>query len=290
MDWSKAKNILIIAFIITNLFLLFNIEMNILRQENFLTVSNKYVEEVKEHLENSGVKVDTEIPRETLSMPVLFVKYNIFDIEEIGGKLLGQNYTTEENTYKSNTAIVNIDGGKKLTYKRLVRNRPDHAMDENKAIKISDDFLSKNDLNYNEIQLRQIYYGKLTEFDTNPVYMLVYEQVYKDYFLGGSYVHVYVNKYGIVGMEAMLFEYDKTYPQKRRVIPATEALLRKINTMINDNPNDEVVVSSIELGYNFDPGSVNATTWQDVESGTAFPTWRITLNNGKTYHVEGFKN
>ncbi|QUH25183.1 two-component system regulatory protein YycI [Serpentinicella alkaliphila] len=290
MDWSKAKNILIIAFIITNLFLLFNIEKDIMRQENFFTITNKYVEEVKAHLNENGIKVNTEIPLETQSLPVLFVKYNTFNIEEIGPKLLGEYTEIDNNTYASESGIVNIVGGKKITYKRTEKCEPIYSLDENKAKTISEDFLLEHNLNFSQLHLSQIYFGKVVEFGDNPVYILVYEQLYNNHFLGESYINVYVNKHGIIGFEAMLLEYDKTYPQKRKIIPATEALLRKINDMVNDNPYDDIIVNNIELGYYFDPESVNVADWRDIESGTAFPTWRITLNNGKTYYVEGYKN
>lgn len=290
MDWSKAKNILIIAFITTNLFLLYNIERDIFRQENFLTVTSKYVLEVKEHLNENNIKVETEIPIEIVSMPVLLVKYNIFDIAEIGPKLLGDYNVVGLNTYSSEKGRITITGDKKLTYKKVNNSLPDYSMDENKAVMISDDFLREHEFSMNAIHLSQIYYGTVIEYGENPIYKLVYEQLYKNHFLGESYIYVYVNKQGIVGLEAMLLEYDKANPHKRKIIPATEALLRKINNMVVDNPNEEIIIYNIELGYYFDPESVNVTNWKDVESGTAFPTWRITLKNGKTYFVEAFKN
>ena len=141
-----------------------------------------------------------------------------------------------------------------------------------------------------DLKLQQIYFGRAEEFNGAPVYKLIYNQTYKDRFLGESYVNVYIRQEEVVCIEVMLLEFQKVYKEKRKIITATEALLRKMNDIINDNEENNIVVTEMEIGYYFNPMDIDLTTWDTVESGTTSPSWKIILNNGKTYYVEAFRN
>ncbi|QIB67906.1 hypothetical protein Ami103574_00650 [Aminipila butyrica] len=71
MDWSKAKNILIVALIVTNTFLLFtyltknSTEDRPMDQETLFTV-----------LQGKDIYVDTDIPDKYENMPAITIKYN----------------------------------------------------------------------------------------------------------------------------------------------------------------------------------------------------------------------
>ena len=73
MDWSKAKNILIIALVITNLILgtyFFN------EQKKDSIWSDDYTEDVAEYLAMQGVAVSCDLPVEKKKLPVIFVSFS----------------------------------------------------------------------------------------------------------------------------------------------------------------------------------------------------------------------
>ena len=84
LNWSKAKSILIIAFILTNVFL----AANLLSEENkeLSTVKDSFVEDVLEILGRKNISVDAEIPDELPSLNMLNVKYEITDYYNINNK------------------------------------------------------------------------------------------------------------------------------------------------------------------------------------------------------------
>ena len=71
MNWSKAKTILIIALIVCNLFLLQNY-LSIEQAEEDRIIES--TESAVEYIENQGIKVNCEIPKKTMSLPVITVK------------------------------------------------------------------------------------------------------------------------------------------------------------------------------------------------------------------------
>ena len=299
MDWSKAKNVLIIAFVATNIFLIYNMQSRLFNQQEIQLVTNESVRNVEAYLNDSGIELEADIPREIISLPILVVKYHIFDGESTAKSLLGIDYdkqtpTLEEKIlkreiFKGIDKELIIDGGKRLKYINKNEDIQHFSLNEKKVKNISNDFLKNHNLLGLDIELSQIYYGTEDDFEDEIVYKLVYNQTYQNKFLGESYIHVYVSNRGVIGMEAMLLEYEKTQQQRKQIIPATQALTRAMNIILEEN-SKPIVIKEIEVGYYFSPSEYMESDWKEIESGTAFPSWKITLQNGKTYFIEAYKN
>lgn len=299
MDWSKAKNLLIAAFIITNIFLIYNIQSEIFRQNEIQAVNNKYLDDVKQYLSDNGINLNTHIPEETISLPMLTVKYKNFDSNKMARELLGEGYNKETETldfndlkkeiFKKGNKELIVEGKKRLTYKNMGDKKQNYNLNEKTVTKISNDFLKQHKLMQEDITLDQIYYGVEEHICDEPVYKLIYNQTYKNKFLGESYIHIYINNKGIIAMEAMLLEYEKTQQQRKKVIPATEALMRAMNIILQENEKP-IFINEIEIGYYFSPTYYTESDWKEIDSATASPSWKITIQNGKTYFIEAYKN
>ena len=96
MDWSKAKTILIIALIITNIILGYSlyIDQRIVDE----TLSADFVDKVVAQLENRNIKIDTDIPRKNPEINSLSVEYEKIDIEDLN------------NTFFDGKGTINIKG------------------------------------------------------------------------------------------------------------------------------------------------------------------------------------
>lgn len=298
MDWSKAKNILIVAFIMTNIFLIYNVQNELFNSQGMQIVSDQYIINVEEHLRDHNIKLKTDIPKEIIPMSILEVKYKTFDPDDYLDLLLGEGYKEVETTqgfnrfkkqiFTNDKRELVIEGGKKFKYTDMSQEKANYILDENTIVEISNDFLKDKKVNTEDLKLEQIYYGEEKDFGSEPVYKLVYNQRYKNRFLGESYINVYINHRGVVRVEAMILEYENTKQQKRTIMPATEALMQVMNIILKENKTP-IAINKIEIGYYFSPAYYLNTDWKDIESGTAFPSWKITLDNGKTYYVEAYK-
>lgn len=301
MDWSKAKSLLIAAFILTNIFLIYNIRNETSKRHEAQIINGGYQGEVEQYLNDNGINLDTHIPKETVSLPMLMVKYKNFDSDKIAKTFLGKGYKTKteisdsdglkREIFEKDDKKLVIEGNKKLIYKDKTVGNEDqgYTLDEKTVTKIGNDFLKQYKLMKDDVELDQIYYGIEEHVDSKPVYKLIYNQIYKDKFLGESYIYVYINHKGVIATEAMLLEYEKTRHQRKKVISATEALLRAMNTILQENEKP-VFIKEIEVGYYFSPTSYTESDWKEIDSGTASPSWKITIQNGKTYFIEAYKN
>lgn len=301
MDWSKAKNILILAFIVTNMFLFYHLSRDLLVGGDLNIISDQYISNVETHLKENGIFLETDIPKEIISLPVyLTVKYQQYNPNEVAKQFLRENYKLadegvnkldiNEVVYQKGDEKLIVESSKRIQYYNFNKGRAT-SLSEKDAISKSIEFLAQVGFDDSDVLLNQIHHNYYNEILDEHLYKLIYNQTFNNRFLGESHIHVYVNDNGVVGFESMLLEVEKVNNEKKVLIPATHALLRKMSEIVDDNKGNRVVVDRIEMGYYFNPHDFDfVTNWHTIETGRAFPAWKITLTNGRTYYVEALKN
>lgn len=292
MDWTKAKTILIIAFFITNLFLGASLLTDPSRQEA-AAVNDVYLQQTLQFLEDQGVILETEMPRTIPSLAPITVEYRFFPPGPTADLMLGDDWVmVSANTFQNNQGRLTILNEQQLIYQSFEVGTVLPNMNEATLKEASQRFLEEHDLFPEGLNLTQIYVGTVPSYHDEPLHKLVYEQSYQGRFIGESYVHVYLNQGGIVAVEALLLQDPGDIQQSgtlRTMIDAPEALLRKLDEILQDHQeNDPVIVNRIEPGHYFALIRDPLGQWESVESGTAVPAWKIVLKNGKTYYQEAF--
>ena len=292
MDWTKAKTILIIAFLITNVFLGTHLLSAQSRQTGSV-VDETYVQQTLNFLADQGVVLETEIPRQAPSLSSVTVSYLFHTPAETAERFLGPDWTLAgSNIFESAAGRLTLVNEKQLMYQQFEPGPMLPAMNEGMLEQVSRDFLEHHALYPEGLFLSQIYVGVVPEYHPDPLHKLVYQQTYQGRFIGESYVHVYVNQRGVVAVEALLLKPPEEMEQAgaaRTMIDAPEALLRVLDQILQDHPSeDPVLISRIEAGYYFALPQDPLTRWEVVASGTAVPAWKIVLKNGDTYYQEAF--
>ena len=94
MDWAKAKTIMIIALLATNLILL--ISYGILQNPALQKNNDLYQIETMDLLEKNKIFVNTSIPEHKEKMPVLFVRYDQQEEEKLQMALSAQVVKKED--------------------------------------------------------------------------------------------------------------------------------------------------------------------------------------------------
>ncbi|WP_168198383.1 two-component system regulatory protein YycI [Crassaminicella thermophila] len=272
MDWGKSKNILIIAFIITNIFLIYNIEKDIFKNNSASIVKEKNIKDVIRILEEKNIKVEAEVPTTVLELPVLNVEYETYDEEKL------VDIFGKEKNDKIHKSVIN---NKIIRYENYDEKPYIQKLDKNKARREAELFIRK----YGFMTKDVIYWDTIKEADQ---YIIMFKQNYKGSFLEQSYMNVVVNKSGVKKFERMWLKPIKEYDNKKEIIPATKALLKCINSI--DTEDGEVIIKGIDLGYWFDPSHISLTNSDNIKSGTAIPAWRVILNNGQIKFIPGYEN
>ncbi|MBF8982326.1 two-component system regulatory protein YycI [Lutibacter sp. B2] len=270
MDWSKAKNILIVAFIITNAFLIYNIEQDLYKKNSVVMINDKIIKDTVEILNEKNIQVDAEVPKKIIALPVLNVEYETYDKYEIL-KII----KPKENEKIS----LDIENNKVIQYKK-----------ESSPI-VYTDMNAKKAKNMAEAFIDQLGFMKrdTVYWDTKKVddkYNIMFKQVYKEDFLECSYMNVVVSLNGIEEFERMWLKPSKSDSSKKEIIPATKALLKYMQDV--EESYEPVVIKDISLGYWFDPSQISFANAENIKSGTAVPAWRIVLNDKTTKFIVAY--
>ena len=104
MDWSKAKTVLIIGLLITNLILG---GAYISQRRSLETDGESFSANTAVYLERSGVVLGVPLPKETPRLPVLFVRLQ--DLSEEGGQSASSGSADADGVYIYNGYEVICD-------------------------------------------------------------------------------------------------------------------------------------------------------------------------------------
>ncbi|KPU27216.1 hypothetical protein TR13x_06560 [Caloranaerobacter sp. TR13] len=278
MDWSKAINILIIAFLITNLILVYVLIDNKRDESAYLTVKEEFIKEVENLLSQKGIKIDADIPRTIPSLPLLTIEYEIQDPQKLAQKLLG-DYNKEvvdgEILYKNGSETLKIIDNKKIVYKNDSSIKIYNQLNKNIAISIAENFIKSKGFDQNDY--------KLTDYSFNGNrHILRYTKTNKDMLLEKSYMIFEIDNTGIKRFERLWFNFVKTSERKITISSAPESLLRLLT--MEDVYGKTIV--DIRLCYYFDPIKHGARDWKKTLKGEAGPAWRIKLSDGTLIFVD----
>ncbi|WP_427340521.1 two-component system regulatory protein YycI [Caloranaerobacter sp. DY30410] len=278
MDWSKAINILIIAFLITNLILVYVLIDNKRDESTYLTVKEEFIREVKNLLLQKGIKIDADIPKTIPSLPLLTIEYEIQDPEKLAEKLLG-DYSKEvvngELLYKNGSKTLEIIDNKKIIYKNDSSIEIYDELNKDIAVSIAENFIKNNDFAQNDYELTDY------SFDGNR-HILRYTKKNKDILLEKSYMIFEIDNTGIKRFERLWFNFVKKSERKITISAAPEALLRLLT--MEDVYGKTIV--EISLCYYFDPIKHGAGDWKKTLKGQAGPAWRVKFSDGTLVFID----
>ena len=277
MDWSKAKNILIIAFIITNLFLIFNIQSNLYQNNALSVLKDRNIEDVVSILEEKNIKVEAEIPRILLQMPVLDVEYETYNEEKVAQRFGQEGIISDTNSEEH----VEVTKNKIIIYKNNSREIRIKDLNESRAREEAESFIK--DLGY---MGQDVEYWNT--FSVGEQYEVIFKQKYKGYFLEKSYMRLIITQAGVTEFERMWLKPLHLGEHKNEIMPATKALLKALNVL--GDREQETIITEISLGYLFDPSKISLTNWENIKSGRALPAWRMTLEDGETIFIDAYES
>ncbi|MCG8484345.1 MAG: two-component system regulatory protein YycI [Clostridia bacterium] len=186
MDWTKAKTILIIALILTNIVLSVNLFIDKSEEE---LISKQTIADTLKILWDREIYVFCEVPNTIEELPVLNVEYDHIDSKAIDEMIENQDTVKQYNLTKE------------------------------EVVKIAEDFLNQNNLLNENTKLEPI------KKEGNE-YTLIYKNYYKDTLLEECSMICVIKNGKIVSIDRIWLKPIDEGPTKKRTIPATTALLK----------------------------------------------------------------
>ncbi|WMM24757.1 two-component system regulatory protein YycI [Tissierella sp. MB52-C2] len=284
MDWSKAKTILIVAFIVTNMLLGFVLLSS--ERQTETTIKEGFIEDVTQILKDKNIFLDTEISKEIPSLNTLIVEYEFVDSSKINNTFF-QGQGIIESDEQSLTEIVHKDekilitNKKTLVYENKSNTENYKDLDEEKAKNIALEFLQERRYNISDMELSYI----LLKDDS---YYLEFSKSYKDRYLEKSYTNIEVNKTGVKKLERIWLN----VLEERDTLIYIGTAPKSILSLLSMKEVYGKTIKDISLCYYFEPTDHNdyVKDLKEAKKGKTMPAWRVLFNDGYKVIIDNYNN
>lgn len=273
MDWNKSNTILIVAFIILNIFLFISSDNDIFSQTYDVTSDAEFIENVEDILKAKNIVIKGNLPKETYMLPTLNTEYEMIQVsKELLNSFLGNGLEPiEDVTLYGNEKgeILEIIDGKKLHY----------TIREKVSGKILNDDSITIDIN-NFIENKKIDASGFSEnyrHISDNGSLVVYTKKYNSYSMDNSYMYFYFDQEGIYKFEMQNIVSVIETAEKIRTFSAAEALPRLLS--FENIENKEII--RIEMTYY----SVEDENWQYISGINSYPVWKVIFSDGTQKHL-----
>ena len=209
MDWTKAKTILIIALVITNLVLI----CTYLAQNSRFQNDEKEMEEaIVKLLKEKNIFVETEIPREKIKLAKLTVQFDKMDEDAVKAQLASQQAL------------------------------PENARSEENLVAMADVFIEKCGL-----MTENVTFDAITE--QNGEWHVSYKNYIDGIAIEDSYMLCVIKDGKIQDFRRYWLYPVELSDMKREVIPADAALIRFMSEIGDEAGEEKIFIEDISLIY-----------------------------------------
>ena len=267
MNWSKAKNILIIFFLCTDLFLL---AIMLVSTQKTSVVTDDIIDSTVTILNNNQIYIDPNlIPRRVNPLPII-ESYNIISDYESFSKLLAGDDAAMTGTdlYSGSNGTISYKGDKfDFISKGKLFSELTAKIDASNASQIALDILK----NYNFDDSNLIF--KTAEDNGKYTITLTKEKDGLYYF--NCNLELVITTGGLEKISGSWFYETDTRGEKIALKSVAGVLIDYIS--LANRPAEEERIKALDLGY--------SVLEEDIYHQQAMltPCWRITLDNGSEY-------
>lgn len=281
MDWSKAKTILIVAFIITNILLI-----GILIGERPIdepTIKDEFVNEVIELLKDKNISIATQIPKDIPYLNTMIVEYEKISLEELNKNFLNNEGVISNNEegfgeiVKDNESIV-IANNKLIIYENKEEKEIYKDLNRDKAIHLSEEFIREMQFDTSDMKLTFVK-------EENGIFYLEYSKVYNDILIERAFTNLQIDSRGVKRFERLWLKARDLGEVEIYISTAPKSLLALLGM-------EEVygkTITDISLCYYFDPQKHEYLKEPgEAKQGKAVPAWRIQFDDGYKVYIDEY--
>lgn len=283
MNWSKAKTILIIAFLVTNLVLATVLYSE--RNQEVTTIKDGFIEDVIDLLEKKNISIDTEIPDEIPSLNTLTVKYEILDRIDVNKRFFNgegevEKIDDDKFTVSKQNEVVTIENNKKLNYKNNRESNGYSGLERDNAKEIVISFLEKRGYDTSGMTLWRM------ELDENlDEYRMKFSNKYNERYLETAYTNVLLDREGVLELERLWLVPLNEGETPIYINTAPKALL----DLIGNKSVYGKTINDISLCYYFDPKKDEYLKEpEETKEGKSIPAWRVTFEDGTKLIIDNY--
>ncbi|RVU55650.1 two-component system regulatory protein YycI [Anaerosphaera multitolerans] len=283
MDWSKAKRILIVALLITNVILFGNLSFNYYYKRD-KTTTNEFIDKTVELLGEKDIKIDAYIPKNKSNLPSLRVEFETYSASNINERFFDSLGTITEpsvdyNKISYGDELISIINSRTIRYENSSTRGDYNIENSTQAENLIKDFLIDHKFDFTNMQRTFV-----SEEDGR--YYINYSKTYDDIVIERSHCRFVVDKsIGIISMDRLWLNVIDKSQSEIHLSSAPKALL----TLLDDSENYGKTIVNIDECFYFDPeaqGYVEDIT--KATQGRAIPAWRIQFDDGESIEVDNY--
>lgn len=269
MDWTKAKNILIIAFVVTSIFLAY-ILLKIKHDDSEIVMDDSFIEEVVRLLNEEDINIDTRIPRTNPKLPIISLEYETYESEEIVPNFLGslEDITIDDEIYINGEETVKFEkNNKKLVYQddALIYEDNKKEISKAQAIRMAIEFINNHGFDLKDVKFESY-------FEEDNIHRIVYNKEVDGIIIEETYMTVELSSNGITSFERYWIENIEKRNKNLVVSTAPKSLLK----LLNREEYHGKTIEQIDLCYYFNVDDYKkSVSFNDSIGGVASPAWRF---------------
>lgn len=281
MDWSKAKTILIVAFIITNLLL-----VHVLIGEKTIeepTIKEDFVEDVIKLLEDKNISLATNIPTDIHYLNTMIVKYEKINLNELNSRFLqgkGSINNDEEGLGQiidGERSIVLINN-KLIIYENKGERELFTHLNEDKAIQVAEDFIKEKQFDISDMKLTFIK-------EEEGIFYLEYSKIHEDILVERAFTNLQIDKKGVKRFERLWLIKEELGETEIYISTAPKAIL----ALLGMGEVHGKTITDISICYYFDPQKHNYLEEPgEAKQGKAVPAWRVQFDDGYKIFIDEY--
>lgn len=272
MDWSKAKTILIIAFIFTNIFLAtFYFGKD---DSKTLSASPELIEEATKVLMRKDIKLDARIPDITQSSYNLIVEYENMLAEDLNNKFFDdqgiiQSASALTEIYKGDESIVIIND-KLIIYENETKAIGPNLPNIESAVSLALSFMKEKGYTTDDMKLS-------FSQETDEGFYLDFTKSLDDSYIEHSFTTFRIKDGEVRKMERTWLNIKEIKETDYPIISAQKRILE----LISMEDTFGKTITNISLAYYFDPEKQDYLgAYQQAMEGNAVPAWRVQFRDG----------
>ncbi len=273
MNWSKAKNVLIIFFLLINIALVTDI---IYSSNKANIITPEIINSTVEVLAKNDISIDTGIiPSKTSSLPYIEVTNIITSPDEFAEQILGNGYSynSENSEYTKDDNRLTIVGDKFAFYPASPISGDLFAdISDKNAVKKAVQVLSDYGINLNK-------YVSYVE-SADGVYNIYLTKKVKSKLLFDSKIYISATNQGISHIEGTWFN-ETNYNSYKNKIQLNNITSVLVEFILNEKrPQSAITINDLQLGYSLGDDNIYHRTM------VLIPAWKIQLDDYTCYYVD----
>lgn len=277
MNWSRAKNWLIVLFLGLNLFLVFTI-IQINMQSS--TIDKETVDNVVQIMKTNGITVSADsIPTKMPNLGPINVANDVVEYDELAQRVLGDGYEKAEGAqlYSKGSMRLLFEGDI-VRFKDSSPNEALGTLDEKAARNLVLDKLGAYGFDMERAQVTA------RKGEDGAFYVMAAQKI-DQYVLFDSYFYFVVTEHGVQEFSGSWF----VVSGGQDMLSNEAARVKSIASVLLDfarDRSDKLVKESSDTIVKIDLGYMTKAKETYHKNATAMPVWVIRCSDGQSYDYE----